>query len=112
MATGDPCAAAAKPASSVVGGQIIRSAAIGLALAPEMILSSSAFEAVSPFIFQFPATSGRGAFAIFHTSFFDCRRRGSKPAPATLALSGAVAVSVAGHNRPSYDAPLFGYPFQ
>ena len=53
----------------VAGGQIIRSTLVQRSPAPCMILPSSAAEALSPFIFQLPATSGRRVgSAIVHPS--------------------------------------------
>src|SRR6185436_9256146 len=59
MATVEPSAAAAKDATSVAGGQIMRSTLRGRSPAPRMIVPSTSAEALSPFIFQLPATSGR-----------------------------------------------------
>src|SRR5262245_31445632 len=64
MATPEPCAAATKPAIKVDGGQTISSALPASAPAPAIILMSSPREAVRPFIFQFPATSGTMLAAI------------------------------------------------
>ncbi len=63
MATEVPLARAAKAATSVAGGHTSRSAD-GAADAPAIMASSSESEPVSPFIFQFPAISGRVALAI------------------------------------------------
>src|SRR5689334_13971404 len=58
MSTGEPCAAPANAATKVAGGQTIRSALPTKSLEPAMIRASSVPDAASPFIFQFPATSG------------------------------------------------------
>ena len=72
MATAEPRAAAAKRASKVAGGHTIRSALPAMAAAPATILSSSATEAASPFIFQLPATSGRRLAPAMLNSFSRC----------------------------------------
>ena len=58
IATPEPRAREAKVAIRVAGGQTRRSVP-GIAAAPAIMRSSSATAAKSPFIFQFPATSGR-----------------------------------------------------
>src|SRR5262249_23468356 len=63
----DPSAAAANRMSSVAGGHTSKSTAVS-ARAPWTIRLSSATEERRPFIFQFPATSGRGR-AIFVPGF-------------------------------------------
>src|SRR5689334_25390575 len=72
MTTLEFLAAAAKAATSVAGGHIINSALPAKAPAPAMILASSACEAASPFIFQFPATSGVILAAAFEKSLSMC----------------------------------------
>ncbi len=62
--TGVPCTKVAKVASSVAGGQTIRSVRAATSPAPRMILASSADEPRNPFIFQLPATRGRGVSAM------------------------------------------------
>ena len=64
MATEEPCASAEKFASNVAGGHTIRSTRGAKDGAPAMILPSSADESPSPFIFQLPATRGRGVLAM------------------------------------------------
>jgi len=54
----EPCAADTNIISKVAGGHTSKST-FGSASDPCTILPSSAAEALSPFIFQFPATSGR-----------------------------------------------------
>jgi hypothetical protein len=54
-------ARSAKAATSVAGGQTRRSVLAARAAAPASIASNSAIAALSPFIFQFPAISGRMA---------------------------------------------------
>src|SRR5438105_3850320 len=58
MVTAELRTAATKVVIKVAGGQIMRSALPVSRAAPAMILASSASEEASPFIFQFPATSG------------------------------------------------------
>jgi hypothetical protein len=60
MATDVPRARLAKAATRVAGGHTITSAPWS-SRAAAVILSNSAAELASPFIFQFPATSGRRA---------------------------------------------------
>src|SRR5664279_4751642 len=71
MVTAEPRAALTKFAIRVAGGHTIKSAVPASAAAPLMILDSSAVEAASPFIFQLPATSGRGVAAMLW-SFSAC----------------------------------------
>src|ERR1700722_12964540 len=55
----DPRAFSANVAISVAGGQTSRSALAATCDAPASMASNSAREALRPFIFQLPATSGR-----------------------------------------------------
>src|SRR5919199_3498375 len=65
MRTGEPDAASANSRISVAGGQIMTSKrSPAPAGRPRISASSSDAEALSPFIFQLPATSGFGAPAI------------------------------------------------
>src|SRR5262245_50487551 len=64
MATPDPAAVAEKLAIKVAGGHTIKSVFPLSSLAPAMIFTSSPHEAMRPFIFQLPATSGTMLAAI------------------------------------------------
>src|SRR5262245_1709111 len=84
MATPEPCAATAKLAINVAGGQTIRSALPASAPAPAMILASSPIEPERPFIFQLPATSGIILAAIKKIPFrvrLSDRHRGGRGLP-------------------------------
>src|SRR5436190_5468184 len=80
MAMFESRAAAANAASNVAGGQIIRSTSGDNATAPAMILSSSPTDALTPFIFQLPATSGRRAPCDMVPPVRQCHEAVSKPA--------------------------------
>src|SRR5579863_432372 len=60
-----PRALSANAATSVAGGQTSRSALAVTRAAPASMASSSAEEALRPFIFQLPAISGRMASGIW-----------------------------------------------
>jgi hypothetical protein len=95
MTTLEFFAAAAKAATSVAGGHIINSALPAKAPAPAMILASSPCEAASPFIFQFPATSGIILAAAIEKSLSVCgyqtrygKARALEPEAIPLQLQG------------------------
>src|SRR5690242_10184480 len=87
----------------VAGGQIMRSTLVKRSPALARILPSSAAEALSPFIFQLPATSGRRVgTAIDHPS--DERlaeRRRPRQSP-----SAAVGASCGAGSPPLYSAAI------
>src|ERR1700737_370593 len=60
----EPRAFSAKAAINVAGGQTSRSALAATSEAPASMASNSAWEDLRPFIFQFPAISGRMGSAI------------------------------------------------
>ena len=69
--------------------------------APAMILASSAAEAASPFIFQLPATSGRGAMVMTYSLFAGMRLseppgcgQWLRPQPIPLELQGVGPISM------------------
>jgi hypothetical protein len=55
----EPSAAIANVTTSVAGGQTNKSTLANIPAECSMILPSSSAEALTPFIFQFPATNGR-----------------------------------------------------
>src|SRR5690349_8066126 len=63
----EPRALLAKAATSVAGGQTSRSALAARSGAAASIISNSAAEAFSPFIFQLPAIRGRMAAMAVHS---------------------------------------------
>src|SRR6185437_2501 len=82
-----PCALSANAATSVAGGQTSKSALAATPEAPASIASSSAKEALRPFIFQLPAISGRMASGIFRAlanGTRACASRAGAPVPETL----------------------------
>ena len=86
IATRDPRARAAKSASKVAGGQTRISIPGGRPGAAAMIRSSSAAAALSPFIFQFPAISGRRRpFMPPSPGFFGLGQPGTRAGEATPA---------------------------
>jgi hypothetical protein len=72
MVTPEPRTANTKLTIKVAGGQTIRSVLPASAPAPATILTSSPCEAASPFIFQFPATSGIILAAAIEKSLSAC----------------------------------------